>query len=262
MNRLIGSALLLLLFAAGLPLVFADKPAEKPRIDPKADDILKKACACLADLKQFGVKVEETIDEMSASGQKIQYCNRREVLVRRPNCLFARSEGDTTSRLFYFDGKTITLFDPTAKLYATHEEAPATLDAMFDFLNEKLGFSIPTAELLFSEPYKVLTEQVDEGDYVGLHHVGKQKCHHLAFQQRQIDWQLWVDAGDKPLPLKFLLTYRRMPGEPQFTSWFEWDVSGKLAEDAFAFKPPSDAKKIAFLTQKNAPPPKRKTEKP
>src|SRR6516162_1937724 len=128
MNRLIGSALLLLLFAA--------KPAEKPRIDPKADDILKKACACLADLKQFGVKVEETIDEMSASGQKIQFCNRREVLVRRPNCLYARSTGDTTNRLFYYDGKALALFDPDAKVYATNE-APATLDSLFDFLDEK-----------------------------------------------------------------------------------------------------------------------------
>jgi hypothetical protein len=261
MNRQSGFALLFLLFVAGLPLVFAGQPADKPRIEPKADDILKKACACLADLKQFRVKVEEIFDEMSDSGQKIQLSNRREVLVRRPNCLFARSEGDTTHRLFYYDGKMITLFDPTAKVYATNE-APETLDAMFDFLHEKLGFSLPSAELLFSDPYKVLTEQVQEGTYVGLHHVGEKKCHHLAFQQRQIDWQLWVDAGDKTLPLKFVLTYRRMPGEPQFTSVFEWDISGKLPEDAFAFKPPSDAKKITFLTQKNAPPPKKKPENP
>lgn len=261
MYRRISSALLLLLFAVGLPLVFGDKPADKPRIEPKADEILKKACAYLADLKQFGVKVEETFDEMNTSGQKIQLSNRREVLVLRPNYLFARSEGDTTSRLFYFDGKAITLFDPTAKVYATNE-APATLDAMFDFLHEKLGFSIPTAELLFSDPYKVLTEQVEEGEYVGLHHVGRKKCHHLAFQQRQIDWQLWVDSGDKPLPLKFLLTYRRMPGEPQFITVFDWEVSTKLTEDAFLFKPPADAKKIAFLTQKNAPPPKKKPQNP
>jgi hypothetical protein len=259
MKRRIGSGLLLLLFAIGLPLAFGDKPAGKPRIEPKADDILKKACAFLADLKQFGVKVEETFDEMSDSGQKIQLSNRREVLVRRPNCLFARSEGDTTSRLFYYDGKTITLFDPTAKVYAMNE-APGNLDAMFDFLHEKLGFSIPAADLLFSDPYKVLTEQLEEGAYVGLHHVGAKKCHHLAFQQRQIDWQLWVDAGDKPLPLKFLLTYRRMTGEPQFTTLFAWDVAAKVPEDAFSFKPPVDAKKIAFLNQQNAPPPKKKPE--
>ena len=261
MNRRIGSAVLLVLLAIGLPLAFGDKPVDKPRIEPKADDILKKACSCLADLKQFGVKVEECFDEMNDSGQKIQLSNRREVLVRRPNCLFARSVGDTTNRLFYYDGKALALFDPDAKVYATNE-APATIDSLFDFLDEKLGFTIPTSDLLFSDPYKVLTEHVEAGEYIGLHHVGEKKCHHLAFQQRQIDWQLWVDTGDKPLPLKFLLTYRRMPGEPQFATVFDWDVSAKVAEDAFTFKPPADAKKIEFLTQKSAPPRKKEPEKP
>ena len=256
MNRRIGSALLLLLFTVGLSLVFGNNQTDKPRIEPKTDEILKKACAYLANLKEFGVKVEETFDEMSDSGQKIQLSNHREVLVRRPNCVFARSEGDTSSRRFYYNGKAIALLDPTAKVYATHD-APATIDAMFDFLHKQLGFSIPSADLLFSDPYKVLTEQVEEGNYAGLHYVGEKKCHHLAFQQRQIDWQLWVDAGDKPLPLKFLLTYRRMPGEPQFTTVFDWNVSAKIAEDAFAFKPPEDAKRIEFLTQKNAPPKKK-----
>ena len=261
MNRRITLVLFFFLSAGGLSLVLGDSPAAKPRIEPKADEVLKKACACLADLKQFGVKVEETFDEMSASGQKIQFCNRREVLVRRPNCLFARSTGDTTNRLFYYDGKALALFDPDAKVYATNE-APATLDSLFDFLDEKLGFTIPTSDLLFNDPYKVLTEHVEGGEYLGLHHVGEKKCHHLAFQQRRIDWQLWVDAGDKPLPLKFLLTYRRMPGEPQFASVFDWDVSAKVADDAFTFKPPTDAKKIEFLTQKSVPPGKKQPEKP
>jgi hypothetical protein len=173
----------------------------------------------------------------------------------------ADSEGDTTKRLFYYDGKTITLFDPVAKVYAKHE-APETLDAMFDFLNAELGFSIPTADLLFSDPYKVLTEQVEEGGYVGLHYVGDKKCHHLAFQQRNIDWQIWVDSGDKPLPLKLLITYRRMPGEPQFATVLDWDVSAKIADDAFTFKPPSEAKKIEFVTKKGARPGDKKPEKP
>lgn len=256
MKRILASIPLLFLLAAVLP-VLGDKPAAKPKIEPRADEILKKACAYVANLKQFGLKVEETFDEMSASGQKLQFTNRRKVLVRRPGQLMADSEGDTTKRLFYYDGKFITLFDPVAKTYATHE-APPTLDAMFDFLNENLGFSIPTADLLFSDPYKVLTEQVEEGEYIGLHWVGRRKCHHLAFRQRGMDWQLWVDAGDKPLPLKFLITYRRLPGEPQFATVFDWDESAKIAEDAFTFKPPADAKKIEFITRKTALPSNKK----
>src|SRR6516225_6097864 len=121
MKHWISFALVIFLSAGGLHLAQGDNQAAKQKIDPKADEILKKACACLADLKQFGVKVEETFDEMSDSGQKIQFCNRRDVLVRRPNCLYARSTGDTTNRLFYYDGKGLALFDPDAKVYATNE---------------------------------------------------------------------------------------------------------------------------------------------
>jgi hypothetical protein len=252
MNRRVTFALYFLLAARGLPLVFGDKPADKPRIEPRADDVLKKACACLAELKQFGIKVEETFDEVSASGQKIQLSNHRSVLVSRPDRLMAESEGDTTKRHVYYDGKTITMFDPDAKLYAT-DKAPATIDALFDYLHEAHGFTLPTADLLFTDPYKVLTEKVEEGEYLGLHRVGEKKCHHLAFRQRGVDWQLWVDAGEKPLPLKFLITYRRLPGEPQFATAFAWDLSAKPSDSAFTFKPPPDARKIEFVINKPAP---------
>jgi hypothetical protein len=261
MNRRITLALAGVLVAGGLSLVLGDDRTARPKIEPKTDEILKKMCACLAEQKHLGIHVEETFDEMSTSGQKIQFTNRRKVLVSRPDRLMADSDGDTTRRLFYYDGKTITLFDPVAKLYATHE-APATLDAMFDFLHEKLGFTIPTTDLLFSDPYKALTEQVEEGEYIGLHWVGEKKCHHLAFRQRSVDWQLWVDAGEKPLPLKFLITYRRQPGEPQFATVFTWDLSVKPADDAFTFKAPADAKKIDFVTNKSTPPKDNKPEKP
>jgi hypothetical protein len=252
MNRRTCSALLLLLFACGLPPAFADKPADKSRIEPKADDVLKKCCACLAALEQLGFQVEEAFDEMSPSGQKIQLSNHRTVLLKRPNRLRVESEGDTAKRHFYYDGMTITLYDPVANLYAT-SKVPATIDAMFDHLHATHGFTIPTADLLHSDPYKALTEQVEDGEYLGLHRVGERKCHHLAFRQRGLDWQLWVDAGEKPLPLKFLITYRRQPGEPQFATVFTWGLSAQPADDAFTFKAPAGAKKIEFVIHHATP---------
>jgi hypothetical protein len=261
MSRWTCSGLLLLLFAGGLPPVFGDQPGNKPRIDQKADDVLKKACGCLANLKQLGMKVEETFDEMSPSGQKIQLSNYRNVLLKRPNRLRVESEGDTAKRHFYYDGMTITLYDPVAKLYGT-AKVPATIDAMFDHLHETHGFTIPTADLLHSDPYKALTEQVEDGEYLGLHRVGDRKCHHLAFRQRGLDWQLWVDAGERPLPLKFLITYRRQPGEPQYATVFTWDLSAQPAEDAFAFKAPAGAKQIGFVIHKAAPAKGKEPRKP
>lgn len=70
MKHILASGLLLIPFAAAPALVLGDKSASKPKVEPRADDILKKACTCAADLKEFGLKVEETFDEMSASGKR------------------------------------------------------------------------------------------------------------------------------------------------------------------------------------------------
>ena len=119
---------------------------------------------------------------------------------------------------------------------------------MIDELHERFGIDQPLSDFLFSDPYKVLTEHVQRGTYVGLHHVGKVQCHHLAFQQRRLDWQIWIDAGENPLPRKLLITFKRQAGEPQFTALLHrWDVNPSLADDTFQFQPPTDLKKVDFL---------------
>ena len=79
---------------------------------------------------------------------------------------------------------------------------PGTIDAMLEDLHERFDTHQTLADFLFSDPYKVFTEHVQSGTYVGLHYVGKTKCHHLAFRQKLLDWQIWIDAGDQPLPRK------------------------------------------------------------
>jgi hypothetical protein len=78
--------------------------------------------------------------------------------------------------------------------------------------------------------------------------VGKVKCHHLAFRQKTIDWQIWIQDGDKPLPRKMVITYKRDAGGPQFTARLSrWNVKPKLSKDTFEFEPPADAKKVDLL---------------
>jgi len=238
---------LLFLFLAGIACrAWGVEPKASSAIDPKAAEILKKSCAAAAGLKQLGLHDEEGHDEMSPAGQKIQLSNHRKILVSRPNRLFADSHGDTAHRSFYYDGNYIWMYDKTEKTYAT-EPAPDTLDAMFDRLHETHGHSMPLADLLFSDPHKVLTERIEGGDYLGVHRVGEHPCHHLAFRQRNVDWQLWVDAGDQPLPRKLIITYRRSPGEPQFAAVLRWDTDARPEDSAFKFEAPRDAKKIEII---------------
>jgi hypothetical protein len=74
------------------------------------------------------------------------------------------------------------------------------------------------------------------------------KCHHLAFRGEEADWQIWIEAGDTPLPRKFVITSKWITAAPQFTTVMtKWDAASQLADDLFKFVPPKEAEKIDFL---------------
>jgi hypothetical protein len=132
-------------------------------------------------------------------------------------------------------------------LYAT-TAAPATLDETLDFAREKLDIIAPAAELLYKNAAEKMLKESSSGFVVGPSVVGSVKCTHLAFRGSEVDWQIWIEDGDKPLPRKFILTSKKVTGEPQFTVIIRnWDVAAKLSNQEFSFTPPKGAKKIEFL---------------
>jgi hypothetical protein len=265
-KRILALGLAVTAFLGGVAIVVASQQEaakvaakqEAPKIEPKADQYLKAMSSYLAGLKTYSFQAEEFIDEVQDDGQKIQVGNQRHMSVKRPDKVFGENEGDTANSLFYYDGKTATVYDRGQNTYAT-EKVPGGIDAMLDDLHERFDTHQTLADFLFADPYKVFTENVENGTYVGLHQVGKVKCHHLAFQQRLLDWQIWIDAGDQPLPRKFLITFKREAGEPQYTALIhKWDVNPKLSDDLFQFQPPKGVRKVDFLNRHAEPAPVKK----
>jgi hypothetical protein len=245
-RRLLAVGLMLATLLAGAALVGGTQ-LESPKIERKADQYLKAMSGYLAGLKTYTFQVEEFFDEVQDDGQKIQLGNQRHMSVSRPDKVFGVDKGDTADSFFYYDGKTVTVYDRGQKTYAT-EKVPGTIDAMLDDLHDRFDTHQTLADFLFTDPYKVFTEHVQSGTYVGLHRVGKLKCHHLAFRQKILDWQIWIDASDQPLPRKLVITFKREADQPQYTALIHcWDVDPKLSDDLFEFKAPKGVRKVDFL---------------
>lgn len=214
------------------------------RIDPRADEILKKMSALLAAAPRFALEAEETFDEVSDNAPRLQLTNVRRIAIERPARLAADATGDTLSRATWYDGKTITVLDKSKNQYVTLD-APATIDATLDAVSDEYGIVIPVSDLLYSDVYATLTEGVVYGEYQGLHQAAGVLCHHLAFSQEAIDWQIWIDAGDQPLPRKLVITYVGEPGAPQYAAVIRRiTLDPKLPEGLFAFTPPEGAERI------------------
>ena len=108
----------------GVGLVGGAEP-EAPKIEPKADQYLKAMSSYLAGLHTYSFQVEEFFDEVQDEGQKLQLGNQRRMSVSRPDKVCGETEGDTVNSQFYYDGKTVTVFDRGQKTYAI-EKVPGT----------------------------------------------------------------------------------------------------------------------------------------
>ena len=238
-----GAALVFML-AAVLPGVVL---AQSEGIDPQAAKLLNASTNFLASQEQFSVSTQSTIEGVLTSGQKLQFDNAATLLVQRPNKLRAERRGDLVDRIFFYDGKTLTLYNPKENLYAT-TAAPGTIDETLDFAREKLDIVAPAAELLYSNAGEKMLKEATSGILVGPSVIGGVKTTHLAFRGAEVDWQVWIEDGDKPLPRKFVLTSTKVTGAPQFTVLIRnWDIGTKLSNQEFTFTPPKGAKKIEFL---------------
>jgi hypothetical protein len=226
----------------------APGPAVPVNVDPKADQLLHQMSDFLGGLKRFSVQTENSLEVILQSGQKIQYDNPARLLVQRPDKLMASREGDIVNQELYYDGKNLTLYDMTSKFYAT-VEAPGTIDETIDFARNYMDLYAPGGDLIYSDAYTILSEDVVSGTYIGQSVVNGVMCHHLAFRNTEVDWQIWIDTGDKPLPRKFIVTTKWMTGAPQFTLVTKnWNMSPDIVKNAFTFGPPAGARQIDFIS--------------
>lgn len=241
---------LLLACALGWPLeATAQEPGGAGRsrlIEPRADQALRAMSERLAGLGRFAFEAEETFDEIPDGEPRMQLTNVRRVAVERPGRLAVDSDGDTLHRAAWLDGRTATILDKAHNTYG-QAEVPPTIDAALDEVAERYGIDTPLEDVVFSDPYAVLTEGVRYGRYVGLHTAAGVLCHHLVFVQDTIEWQIWIDAGDNPLPRKFVITYVREPGEPQYSAvWRKWNLAPDFPEGLFTFEAPPGARRVEF----------------
>jgi hypothetical protein len=255
-------AALVLSFCIMAPAWSAAAPnkAKVPDIEPQARKVLQQMCHYLKNLQQFSVQAEITEDVLLTSGQRIQYGRRLQAWVRRPDRFRAESVGDTDNRLLVYDGKTITLMDRSKNFYTTIA-APPTIDAALEHGIRAFNLRAPLADLIYTKSYQYLTAGVLSGFYVGLSKVQGEPCHHLAFRQKDIDWQIWIENGPTPVPRKFLITDKTTQGL-QFTAVFtKWNTSPQLADSLFTFVAPEKAEKIDILPAAAPAPPKKRQKR-
>jgi hypothetical protein len=223
--------------------VQAQQPTTTSALDPAAIKTLNDMSTYLRNLKAFQVESVTTTDEVLESGELAQYASKVTFLVQMPNRLLADAAGDRNERQYVYDGKTFTMLARRVGYYAT-VPAPATLRELDDMLIDKYDIELPLADLFrFGSP-RWNASDITAATDLGPGAIGGTTCEHFAFRQNGVDWQIWIQKGEHPLPRKLSITTTSDPARPQHNATFTWNLAPSFNDAAFTFVAPANSKKI------------------
>ena len=116
-------------------------------------------------------------------------------------------------------------------------------DREFGFLQTRLGLARKTVAGHVTDP-EVVAALIDGNP-----------CDQFAFRQEGVDWQVWIQKGDSPLPRKLVITTTDEVAQPQYISVLDWNLAPALNDAMFIFAPPPDSYRIAIqeITAEPAP---------
>jgi hypothetical protein len=220
-------------------------------IDPDAMAALNRMGTYLRGLKAFLVRSTTSREDVLENGQKIEYEAVTDVLVQKPDQLRLETTNDRQRRLYLYDGKKFTLYAERLNYYAT-VPAPPTISQLVDNLQDKFDIELPLADLFSWGTDKSKVGDIKVATDVGPAQVEGTTCEQFAFRQEGIDWQIWIQDGDYPLPRKLIITTLSDDARPQYRAVLTWNLAPSFNEAAFTFDPPKDAHQIVFA-QANQP---------
>jgi hypothetical protein len=241
--------LALILFVVGVITGARESIAQEPVIEEEALAILKRSAEFVSQIKQFHVVAEIGFDVVQESGQKIEFGGSRSVTIRRPDhARFEFVSRDGASGTVIIDSTNLSVFSKDENVYAQVAH-PGGIDQAVRYLSDTLDVPMPLREFFVSDASDALTDGIESAQYVGESVLAGVPADHLAFMNDEVDYQVWIAKGDKPLPRRVVITYRLAQGHPQFWAQFlSWDLSPEVPDSLFDFAPPKDAERITFLS--------------
>src|SRR4051795_10737685 len=180
-----------------------------------------------------------------ASGDFLHIGHAVSVVARKPDHLAVDVTGDDGASKLLYDGKEVSAVDETDNKYA-QVAMSGNLDKIMEEVSDRLHIDFPLADFLTSDPAKSFLTGVTSGKEVDTVKIDGTPCRHLFFTQSGgTELELWVENNDRALPRRLIVTYRALPGQPNFIAELsDWNIGTKAPDSTFQVQPPPGATKV------------------
>lgn len=210
----------------------------------EAKKMLKAMSDFLAAQKALSVGFDTVFEVVTPTDQKLGLASSGTATLARPDKIRVTRSGGFADFEILYDGKELTLLGKNANLY-TQVAAPGTVDQLIDDLQNKYNRPMPGADLLMTNSYDELMQDVYDSKDLGSGVINGVECDTFAFRKNDVDWQIWIAQGERPYPCRFVVTSRLVKSGPQYSIQFhDWKFGKGVAADNFTFKNASKAKQV------------------
>jgi hypothetical protein len=251
MHSIIRSALiaLALLTVSVIPAAFGAPPTAAPArdIEPRALELVKAASARLARTKTFTFRTRNAPGVLADSSPFASFFADAQFAVMQPDKVRAKVRGEAPPLDVFFDGKTLTVYQPTLNLYASSDD-PGALEALIPFALQRAGVLFPLMDALAGDPQTTLIKRITRARYKGSAAIGGKQCEHGAFAAPEVEWELWIEAKTS-LPCRLTGRMLDTQGAPRFAvDFYDWKLNPPLSAASFAFVKPAGAGRFDLRT--------------
>lgn len=210
----------------------------------EAKQLLKAMSDYQAAQTAISFDYNATLEVVTNDKQKLGLASSGAVTINRPDKIRATRAGGFVDAETLFDGKVLTLLGKNANKY-TQVEIPGTIEHLIDELKDKYDRPLPAADLLLSNSYTELMQDVYDSKDLGSGVINGVECDFLAFRKDEVDFQIWIAQGDRPYPCKYVVASKLVADGPQYSVEVRnWKTGNEASGDDFAFQNSTNAEKI------------------
>jgi hypothetical protein len=199
----------------------------------------------LSKSDRFAFKAHTVWESIRESGVRLEAEAVQQLWLDRPSRMFTTAvRDDGTSDKMWYREKTLTHLKVDTREYV-QVSVPETIDEMLAYTKER--FELPGAlnGFLRNDAESWFLSGTRTAMYLGERLVQEIECEYVLLRKQDVDIQVWIRKGARPLPVKYSIMWNDAADRPKLTARFlEWELSPTFSERVFVFIPPEGAEEL------------------
>jgi hypothetical protein len=219
------------------------------QVDSVAVLILDHMGDIIGDLESCSYTLNTSSDVMHFDiGLEKQFAEH-EVYLRGPDKMQVQSRGNGFHKGYWYNGATLTYYSYLENNYSVLDAPPTILSAM-DSIHRAYEIEFPAGDFFYPAFTDDLLQAFETVAFLGNKKVEGTECFHILANSEDLNLQVWISNDALTLPLKFVITYKKREGQPQFQGTFtNWHLNPILPDALFEFTSPPGAREIPIVAK-------------